>query len=66
VTATAACPAGETLLGGGFTLGGALLALSVTVTESRPLDTTTWTVTARNYATSAESFTVQAYVVCSA
>jgi hypothetical protein len=66
ITSTATCPVGEVLLGGGFTLGGGLLTLTVTATESRPLDTSTWTATARNYATGLTSFSIQAYAVCSA
>jgi hypothetical protein len=66
VTSTATCPAGKVLLGGGYTLGGGLLTLTVTTTDNRPLNTTTWTVTATNYATGLTSFTVQAYAVCSA
>jgi hypothetical protein len=66
ITSTATCPAGEVLLGGGFTVGGDLLTLMATATESRPLDTSTWTATARNYATGLTSFSIQAYAVCSA
>jgi len=66
VTSTATCPAGSVLLGGGFTVGGDALTLMATVTESRPLNTSTWTATARNYATAATSFSIQAYAVCSA
>jgi hypothetical protein len=65
ITSTASCPAGETLFGGGYTLSGSLLNLNAVVTESRPVGTTTWTATARNYATGVGSFSVKAYVVCS-
>jgi len=65
ITSTASCPAGTTLFGGGFTLGGSLVSLSATVTDNRPVDTITWTVTARNYLTGVGTFSVQAYVVCS-
>jgi hypothetical protein len=66
ITSTATCPAGVVLLGGGFTVGGGLLALTAAATESRPLNTSTWTATARNYATGATTFSIQAYAVCSA
>jgi hypothetical protein len=65
ITSTAACPAGKTLFGGGFTLSGSLITLSATVTDNRPVDTTTWTVTARNYVAGLGTFSIQAYVVCS-
>jgi hypothetical protein len=60
---------GKVLLGGGYTITGSLVTLNVTATDNRPQDTTTWTVTARNYATAAIgtlSFSVQAFAVCSA
>jgi len=65
ITSTASCPAGKTLFGGGFTLSGSLVNLSAAVTDNRAVDTTTWTVTARNYLTGLGSFSVQAHVVCS-
>jgi hypothetical protein len=71
VTSTASCPAGTLLLGGGYTVTGntalSLATLIVTTTDNRPLNTTTWTVTARNYATEVLlSYTVQAFAVCTA
>jgi hypothetical protein len=66
ITSTASCPAGKVLLGGGFSLGGALLAVTATPTDSHPTSTTTWSASATNYATAAVSFTIQAYAVCSA
>jgi len=65
VTATASCPAGTVLLGGGFTLSGSISQMTVTTFESRPADTTTWTASARNYAVGVGSFGIQAYAVCS-
>jgi hypothetical protein len=63
-TATATCPAGTFLLGGGgrtFTAGPAVTAL----VESRPLSTTTWTVIGvKTAATVGSSLIVQAYAVC--
>ena len=66
VTSTASCPVGTVLLGGGFTLSGSVSQMTVTVVESRPADTTTWTATARNFAVGVGSFGIQAYAVCSA
>ena len=66
VTSTASCPAGTVLLGGGFTLSGSVSQLTVTVLESRPADTTTWTATATNYLFGVGSFGIRAHAVCSA
>jgi hypothetical protein len=62
----ATCPAGTLVLGGGFTLGGALLQVTAVPTDNQPAGTTAWTATARNYATGAVDFTVQAFAVCTA
>jgi hypothetical protein len=68
VSATATCPAGKTLLGGGGRVTKSGIATAVVLAESYPSASNTWKVTGTNVAAggSGEKFTVQAYAVCSA
>jgi hypothetical protein len=70
VTATASCPAGKTLLGGGgrATKGGSAPLSSLTLAESYPSASNTWKAvgTVTNNLGSGQRLLVEAYVVCSA
>jgi Collagen triple helix repeat (20 copies) len=60
-TATASCPAGKIVVGGGGVLtAGARAAL----TQSQPTSTTTWTVTAIEPTTVTDTWSLQAFALC--
>jgi hypothetical protein len=68
VSATASCPAGKTLLGGGGRVTKSGITSPLAIAESYPSASNTWKVVGTNTVAggSGEKFTVQAYVVCSA
>ncbi|HEY8501949.1 MAG TPA: hypothetical protein VIL21_04640 [Solirubrobacterales bacterium] len=70
VTATVDCPAGKTLLGGGarVTPAGGASKQSVTLAESYPSDSDTWTAVGTVIGTMSggNKLSVEPYVVCSA
>jgi hypothetical protein len=64
VTATATCPAGTSVVGGGYELLPSNVTIDASVDVNRALNSSTWTVTATNHVIAAGSFTVQAFAVC--
>jgi hypothetical protein len=68
VPATATCPSGKVLLGGGGRVTASGQRANVQLAESYPTSTTTWTVIANvtSNMTSSNTVSVTAYVVCSA
>jgi hypothetical protein len=64
VSATATCPAGKSVVGGGYELLGDYLALDVSAIVNRATSSTMWTVTATNRLLAVGSFGVQAFVIC--
>ncbi|MGN6217101.1 MAG: hypothetical protein ACTHN7_09130 [Solirubrobacterales bacterium] len=67
MSATASCPAGKILLGGGGRVVKAGINSPLALVESYPSASNTWKVVGTNTVAggSGEKFTVQAYVVCS-
>jgi hypothetical protein len=64
ITSTATCPAGTTLLTGGYALTSSIVSLLASPIESRATSTSTWR--ANNYATgiAGSSLTIQASALC--
>jgi hypothetical protein len=67
ITATATCPAGTVLLGGGGFTSNTQANLRTVLVGSRPTSTTVWQATAvvTTALTGANTATVTAYAVCS-
>jgi hypothetical protein len=68
LSATATCPAGKVLLGGGALVTNTQAAQRVVLTGSRPTSTTVWTATAVVITglTGVNTATVTAYAICTA
>lgn len=64
-TATATCPAGKNVVGGGYEAGDISNAREIVVLSSYPSASDTWTVTAISDATNGDkSFSIRAYAIC--